>query len=58
MEGNTSTNRISAIGGWLRKRFGALVIFLAFFALWESAVTLFGITLAHPRPGSCLPSNR
>ncbi len=43
MEGNTSTNRISAIGGWLRKRFGALVIFLAFFALWESAVTLFGI---------------
>ena len=43
MGGVTNTNRIGAIGGWLRKRFAALVIFLAFFALWESAVTLFGI---------------
>ncbi len=43
MGGPTATNRTSAIGGWLRKRFGALVIFLAFFAIWESAVTLFGI---------------
>ncbi len=43
MGGVTNTNRTGAIAKWLRKRFAALVIFLAFFALWESAVTLFGI---------------
>ncbi len=41
--GATATTRSGAIAGWLRKRLAALVIFLVFFALWESAVTVFGI---------------
>jgi NitT/TauT family transport system permease protein len=35
--------RDSALGGWIRKRAGALLVFLALFLLWEYAVWLFGV---------------
>jgi NitT/TauT family transport system permease protein len=35
--------RDSALGGWIRKRAGALLVFLALFLLWEYAVRLFGV---------------
>lgn len=38
-----SAPRAGAIGGWLRKRLAAMILFGVFFAMWESAVTLFGI---------------
>ena len=38
-----SAPRAGAIGGWLRKRLAAMILFGVFFAIWESAVTLFGI---------------
>jgi NitT/TauT family transport system permease protein len=35
--------RVQALGQWLRKRAGALIVFAILFALWESAVWLFGV---------------
>ena len=37
------TNRWRALGGWMRRRIGALLVFAALFLLWEFAVHLFGI---------------
>lgn len=33
----------AALGGWLRKRVGALLVFAALFLVWEFAVHIFGI---------------
>src|SRR6202035_1339034 len=38
-----AVNRSRALGGWLRRRVGALLVFAALFLLWEFAVHLFGI---------------
>ena len=38
-----ATNRWRALGGWMRRRVGALLVFAALFLLWEFAVHLFGI---------------
>jgi NitT/TauT family transport system permease protein len=38
-----AANRSRALGGWLRRRVGALLVFAALFLLWEFAVHLFGI---------------
>lgn len=35
--------RLTALGLWLRKRLGALIVFAVLFAIWESSVWLFGI---------------
>ena len=37
------TSRWRALGGWMRRRVGALLVFAALFLLWEFAVHLFGI---------------
>jgi NitT/TauT family transport system permease protein len=37
------SGRLTALGFWLRKRIAALLVFAALFAVWESAVWLFGI---------------
>ena len=38
-----ATSRWRALGGWMRRRVGALLVFAALFLLWEFAVHLFGI---------------
>jgi NitT/TauT family transport system permease protein len=38
-----ATGRWRALGGWMRRRVGALLVFAALFLLWEFAVHLFGI---------------
>jgi len=35
--------RVQALGLWLRKRAGALIVFAVLFALWESSVWVFGV---------------
>ncbi len=35
--------RLAALGMWMRKRVGALVVFVVLFALWESSVWIFGV---------------
>ena len=37
------TSRWRALGGWMRRRVGVLLVFAALFLLWEFAVHLFGI---------------
>ncbi|HVX98641.1 MAG TPA: ABC transporter permease [Pseudorhodoplanes sp.] len=37
------SGRMQALGLWLRKRAGALIVFAILFALWESSVWLFGV---------------
>jgi NitT/TauT family transport system permease protein len=38
-----ATSRWRALGGWMRRRVGALLVFAVLFLLWEFAVHLFGI---------------
>lgn len=37
------SGRLTALGLWLRKRLGALVVFAVLFALWEGGVWIFGV---------------
>src|SRR5258708_29749469 len=38
-----ASTRLAAIGAWLRRRGGALLIFALLFLVWEFAVRIFGI---------------
>ncbi|MBI1773878.1 MAG: ABC transporter permease [Proteobacteria bacterium] len=38
-----AAGRLSAFGLWLRRRLAALAVFALFFAVWESAVWIFGV---------------
>jgi len=39
----TRSSRAAAIGGWLRKRVGAMLVFAALIVLWEVGVRAFGV---------------
>jgi NitT/TauT family transport system permease protein len=41
--GPPPVSRAAALGAWLRKRGGALLVFAVVFVAWEFAVRLFGV---------------